>query len=288
MRLLSGARNVLHRAGIEVTRWPRRPETGIIDWALAEVIRSRDINCVIDVGGNLGLFAREMRAHGYTGRIVSFEPSPTVLPAISAAAERDPEWTVRPVALSSQAGRAELRLHKSPLLDSLLDARPGVVDQIPIMEQTGTATVELSTLAAEYPGIVAGIDEPRVLLKSDAQGHDADVLRGAGPAGLPADIVAVLVELGAQPMYSDQPPMTAVMDLLMTDQFAPVAFEPIFASSDGLRMVELDALFMRPAVDRPDWGRPDLSHQDDDLAGDGELAVGPGREKPLASNPPVC
>jgi FkbM family methyltransferase len=254
MRLLTDARHLLNRAGIDVTRWPQRPEAGVIDWALAEIFRSRGINCIIDVGGNRGQSAQRMRRLGYAGRIVSFEPSPTVLPVISAAADKDPDWTVRPVALSSKPGQAELRLHKWAELDSLLDSAPGVVDQIPLMEGTGTATITLSTLADEFPGIVAGIAEPRVVLKCDTQGHDAEVLRGAGDKGLDEAVVAVLVELAAQPIYSGQPAMTTVMDLIMNDGFTPVGFEPVFESSDGLRMVELDALFLRAEDDRPDWG----------------------------------
>jgi len=119
MRLLTGARSLVHRAGIDITRWPHRPEDGVIDWALDEVLRSRGVNCVIDVGGNRGQFARRLRTLGYTGRMVSFEPSPTTLPVISAAAARDPDWIVRPVALSSQSGEAELRLHEGPELDAL-------------------------------------------------------------------------------------------------------------------------------------------------------------------------
>ena len=248
MRLLTGARSLAHRAGIDITRWPHRPEAGVIDWALDEILRSRDINCVIDVGGNRGQSAQRLRSLGYTGRIVSFEPSPTVLPVINAAAARDPNWTVRPVALSSRPGQAELRLHKGPELDSLHDALPGVVDQIPAMEGIGTAPITMSTLADEFEQIVAGIEEPHVLLKLDTQGHDAEVLRGAGDKGLDQAVVAVLVELAAQPIYSGQPLLTTVMDQIMTDEFTPVAFEPWFESSDGLRMVELDALFMRPAA----------------------------------------
>jgi FkbM family methyltransferase len=254
MGVLTDARRLLRRTGIDVVRWPHRPESGVIDWALAEVIRSRDINCVIDVGGNRGQFAQRLRTLGYAGRIVSFEPSPTVLPDISAAAARDPDWTVRPVGLSGQAGHAELRLHKEPQLNSLYDDLPGVIEQIPKMELIGTATVRLSTLAAEFPWITSGIDEPRVLLKSDTQGHDVEVLRGAGDKGLDKAVLAVLVELAAQPVYRGQPSMTEVMDLIMSDGFTAVAFEPLFESSDGLRMVELDGLFMRPAVSKPDWG----------------------------------
>jgi FkbM family methyltransferase len=254
MRLLTGARSLVHRAGIDITRWPHRPEAGVIDWALEEVLRSRGINCVIDVGGNKGQFARRLRLLGYAGRIVSFEPSPTTLPVITAAAARDPDWIVRPVALSSQPGQAELRLHEGPELDSLLDALPGVVDQMPLMAGRGSATISLSTLESEFPGVIAGIEEPRVLLKSDTQGHDAEVLRGAGQKGLDGAVVAVLVELAAQPIYAEQVAMTTVMDLIMDDGFNAVAFEPLFESSDGLRMVELDALFLRPAADHPDWG----------------------------------
>ena len=254
MGLFTDARRLLRRSGIDIVRWPHRPESGVIDWALTEVIRSRGINCVVDVGGNRGQFAQRLRTLGYDGRIVSFEPSPTVLPDITAAAARDKNWTVRPVGLSSQGGQAELRLHKEPQLNSLLDNLPGVIEHIPKMELIGTATIALSTLAAEMPLITEGIAEPRVLLKSDTQGHDVEVLRGAGEHGLDKTVLAVLVELAAQPVYHGQPAMTAVMDLIINDGFTAVAFEPLFESSDGLRMVELDGLFMRPADDKPDWG----------------------------------
>jgi FkbM family methyltransferase len=254
MSLLADARRVVRRAGIDVVRYPHRPDSGAVDWGLAEIFRSRGINCVIDVGGNRGLFAKRLRTLGYTGRIVSFEPSPTTLPIIRAAAEKDPGWTVRPVALSSAPGEAQLNLHKGPELDSLLEALPSALDQLDTMAATGTATITLSTLEAEFPAATAGIDEPRVLLKSDTQGHDAEVLRGAGAGGLAQSVVAVLVELAAQPIYAGQPAMTTVMDLILNDGFDPVAFEPFFSSSDGLRMVELDALFLRPVSSHPDFG----------------------------------
>jgi FkbM family methyltransferase len=216
------------------------------------VLRSRDINCVIDVGGNRGHFGQLVRALGYTGRIVSFEPSPSSLPALRRLAAQDAQWEVRPIGLSAEPGTALLRLHEGPELDSLLSALPGVVDQIPIIAEIGTVPVTLSTLAIEYPEITSGIAEPRILLKSDTQGYDSEVLIGA--KGLPQEIFAVLVELSAQPIYADQPRMTKVMDILLDDGFTPVAFQPLFQSSDGLRMVELDGLFMRPDSELPDWG----------------------------------
>ena len=48
--------------------------------------------------------------------------------------------------------------------------------------------------------------------------------------------------------------MTDVMALVMGEGFTPVAFEPFWRSSDGLRMVEIDGLFMRSATGLPDYG----------------------------------
>jgi hypothetical protein len=41
---------------------------------LLDFIRDRDVSVVIDVGGNTAQFGAFLRAGGYRGRIVSFEP----------------------------------------------------------------------------------------------------------------------------------------------------------------------------------------------------------------------
>jgi FkbM family methyltransferase len=236
----------MHRAGVDVGRWPRYHDD-VLDWSLRSLLRARDINCVIDVGGNVGHFGQLVRTLGYEGRIVSFEPSPTALPTLNAAAARDRSWVVRAVGLSCEPGAAQLHLHEASELDSLLTATPDAVSRSIRMTEVGTATVNLSTLAIELPQAIANIDSPRVLLKSDTQGHDFEVLKGA-EGSLPSEVVAVLVELSAEAIYAGQPRLTRVMDFLMDDGFSPVAFQPISQSpADGLRIIELDGLFMRPA-----------------------------------------
>jgi FkbM family methyltransferase len=238
-------RDLLRRAGFDIGRWPRRPDDFVMDWALARVLRTHKVNCVMDVGGNLGHFAQLIRALGYTGRIVSYEPSPTALPTLRKAAAHDPSWLVRPIGLSAKPGNAELHLHVGSEFDSLHPALPGAATQIQRLAEVDTATITLSTVALEFTEAVAGLPRPRVLLKSDTQGHDLEVIAGA--EGLPPEVVAVLVELSAQPLYENQPRMTSIIDALQDEGFAPVAFQPISREeSDDLRMIELDGLFMRP------------------------------------------
>jgi FkbM family methyltransferase len=237
----------MHKAGIDIAKWPSRPDDLVMDPALFRLLNSLGINCVIDVGGNKGGFGQRLRALGYAGRIVSFEPSPSSLPVLTDLARRDGAWVVRPVGLSSDAGAAEIHLHAESVFDSLHAKLPDLPEQeigrYPGFRETTTATIELSTLAIEYPEAIAGISDPRVLLKSDTQGHDLEVLAGA--KGLAPEVAAVLVELSVQHIYDQQPSMTRVIDVLAAEGFTAVAFQPVTRSADDLRVIEFDGLFMR-------------------------------------------
>ena len=204
-------------SGIDVTPWPHRPEDGVIDWALAEVLRSRGVNCVIDVGGNRGQLraaAARTRLHRADRLVRAFADR------TARSSRRRPSGTrTGPSGRShcqASPAKPSCRLHKGPELDSLLDALPGVVDQVPIMEATGTATIALSTLEAEFPRSSKVSREPRVLLKSDTQGYDAEVLRGAGADGLrPAVRGGASSSWRRSRSTTDQPAMTTVMDMVM-------------------------------------------------------------------------
>jgi FkbM family methyltransferase len=245
-------RDVIRHAGFDVCRWPQRPDDLVLNWSLSAVLRAHDVNCVLDVGANNGQFGQLIRSLGYTGRIVSFEPSPTALPALRAVAARDDKWKIRPVGLAAKPGQAELHLHPASVFNSLHAALPD--DELPEADwelaqlfrrsgDTDSVTVQLSTLALEYPEAVAGLPKARVLLKTDTQGHDLEVITGG--EGVLSQVAAVLVELSALAIYKDQPRMTRVIDILQDAGFAAVAFQPVTRLADNLRAIEFDGLFMR-------------------------------------------
>lgn len=239
MSATAAVHKLLRRVGFDIVRWPRPHD---VVGALGAVLKTQRVNCVFDVGANVGDFGRQLRDLGYAGRIVSFEPSQAALPVLRNVARRDAEWIVRPVAVGAEAGSAQLYEYEGSNFNSLHRALPGAKMRFPAMVERDVATVAVTTLADERSTAFADIEEPRVLLKCDTQGHDLDVL--AGDPGLP-DVVAVLIELSAQPIYADQPYMTRVIDALRAQGFLPVVFQPVTRAADRLTAIEFDGLFVR-------------------------------------------
>jgi FkbM family methyltransferase len=209
-----------------------------------ELIRGRRIDVVLDVGANDGPFAKALRAAGYTGRIVSFEPQSEAFGRLSAAAAADPAWTGHRLALGATDGEAELHLAGNSSSSSLLEMSAQHLASAPESRYQGSESVpvaRLDTLRAELVG--AG---DRVYLKVDTQGYELEVLRGA--AGTLPQVDVVDVELSLVPLYDGAPLFDEVMHHLAGHGFVPVSLEPAFTDPADGRLLQLDGLFVRPAT----------------------------------------
>lgn len=153
---------------------PRSPLHDFLKWStLRDVIRNLGINCVLDVGANRGQFASTLRAIGYCGHIVSFEPSPHDFSILSKQFIGDLFWRGINYALGETNCIMSFNyVEKSTFLSSFnrLKQCDRTVQVIP---------VQVRRLDSIYLDIINGIEHPRVFLKMDTQGHDYEVLHGS-------------------------------------------------------------------------------------------------------------
>ena len=64
-------------------------------WAqLQQLLSHHRIRLVLDVGANIGQYAKGLRDAGFKGRIISFEPVLTAHAKLKKAAQGDALWTV--------------------------------------------------------------------------------------------------------------------------------------------------------------------------------------------------
>lgn len=163
---------------------------------LKDLLTQLRVDCVLDVGANRGQFASELRAIGYAGWILSFEPIATEFRVMQERFKGDAAWRGFPVALGSRDESKTMTVPGLTVMSSLLES---VVTE----PNARTETVQIRRLDAYLPSILPPGGVSRFFLKMDTQGYDLEVFRGA--EGVLDRIHGLQSELSIQPLYKQMP-----------------------------------------------------------------------------------
>ncbi|MEQ1826448.1 MAG: FkbM family methyltransferase, partial [Pirellula sp.] len=104
------------------------------------------IQCVLDVGANTGQFAQEIRWLGYSGRIESFEPIPSVFEKLRESANGDSQWGVHPFALGDRRETKQINVSANTPSSSFLELDSNVANAPVDLSTVGSVDVEIRTL----------------------------------------------------------------------------------------------------------------------------------------------
>lgn len=207
-----------------------------------QLFRTGAIDLVLDVGANAGDYALQLRRElGFGGGLVSFEPLASAFAALQALAGADPRWQAHHCALGEADGTATINIAGNSYSSSLLPMLPAHVAALPVSTIVATETIRVRRLddfRSELPPHVKPI-----LLKIDAQGFEAQVLRGA--AATLADVGFVEIELSLVPLYSGQALFAELAQTLRDAGFLLIAIEPAFTDGRTGELLQVDGLFKR-------------------------------------------
>jgi FkbM family methyltransferase len=232
-------RNVLRKAGIEAYRYSIHTSTGA---QLDRLLKHCHIDLVLDVGANSGQYAAGLRAHGYAGRIVSFEPLAAAHARLTAAARGDPHWSIAPrMALGDADGTVDLHVAANSFSSSILDMLPAHERAAPGSGYVASETVPLKRLDDMADGFLAGAR--RVLLKIDTQGYEDRVLAGA--AVLLGKLTAIQTELSLVPLYAGQPLFDDMRQKIEALGFELFAVFSGYVHEQTGQTLQLDGFFLR-------------------------------------------
>jgi FkbM family methyltransferase len=211
---------------------------------LRDLLAKHRIGCVFDVGANTGQFALLLRKIGYGGRIVSFEPMDQARAELERAAAGDPDWTVSPLALGAKPVDLELRIFADDTFSSLHDLRDEASTVFgEYVRQTGMQRVQVARLDDLWESLIGQKKSCPVLLKTDTQGHDLEVLQGAKHS-LSA-VAVVMTEVSIERIYEDSPTFFEIAAFLEQVGFSASGYYPLSLRPESLAMIEMDAFFVR-------------------------------------------
>ena len=236
----------------------------IPDWRLRSLAHAQHltqlfdrlgIDTVLDVGANVGGYRRFLREEvGFDGRIVSFEPVPSVFESLERGAANDPSWRGMQMALGDADGQLAINVTSRTTMCSFLtrdEARLkglGYQHLLNVTDVVRTEQVPVRRLDAVFPDALDGRPDARVFLKCDTQGFDMQVIAGAA-ASLGA-IMAVQIELSFQPIYAGAPAYGAVLEHMTGLGFDVTGVFPV-RHDELYRIVNFDCVMLNsrhPAV----------------------------------------
>jgi FkbM family methyltransferase len=210
---------------------------------LSRLLAAQRIDFVVDVGANVGQYARQLRFLGYDGDVLSFEPMLDAHTGLQRAAAADPRWHVAPrLCIGDREGQITLQVSANSESNSVLDVLPASVTVAPESRAVRREEVPITTLDAYFranPLPTAA----RVMLKLDVQGFESQVLLGAKQF-LPR-CHGLQCELSLVPLYSGQPTFVEMMTLLRDVGFELHAMLPGFTDEQTGRSLQMDGIFFR-------------------------------------------
>jgi len=242
--MLTTIKSLVHRVarrfGYDITRYP---PGGSLLRELQLLLAELEITCVLDVGAHHGETGLKLRGLGYAGHIVSFEPLPESFRMLAAQCARDPKWKAYQMALGAVEGPVPINVLTPTGLSSLLPPTEQAAREFPLnMRVQRTEVVEVRRLDRVWDECTAGMRSPAIFLKTDTQGSDLQVIRGASERL--REVRGLLVELAIRPLYRNVTPFADALAHLRNLGFEITAFEAL--GRDSCRCVlELDCLMRR-------------------------------------------
>lgn len=228
---------VSSRAGCRVVRLNVLPGSRRMS-----MLKHHGIRTVVDVGANAGQYGSELREFGFSGRIVSFEPTSQAYSTLAAKARKDRAWTAIKAAIGECEGEVTINVAANGGASSSLLPMLAFHERCaPNACYSATETVALKTLDSALDGVL----EPgeQALLKIDTQGYEDMVLKGA--RSILSHAVILECELSLVRLYEGQLLFEEMLTLLKGSGYTPVQFTPAFTDTGTGHCLQLDGIFVR-------------------------------------------
>ncbi|MDX2681955.1 FkbM family methyltransferase [Streptomyces soliscabiei] len=209
---------------------------------VAAMLELYGVNCVFDVGANTGQYAKRLRGLGYTGRIVSFEPTSETFARLEKAAAHDPDWHVYQCGLGREETTAQIHVGWQTM-NSLLSASDYGKGRYSRFAKADTEEIRVRRLAEVMDEALEGLAEPRPYLKMDTQGYDLEVFAGAGERI--AEFAGMQSEVAVLKLYEGSPGMGEAVAVYEAAGFGITGMYPVTREATTGRVIEFDCVLMR-------------------------------------------
>ena len=236
--LKTGIRGLLRVMGYDIVKYESSPTQTLLGLAKPTV------SAVVDIGANVGQFARIATEHFPQATLFCFEPLASAFVALRnwAASRQSGKTHLFNVALGDTNQRALMHVHTDHEVSSSLLETTKVVEALyPFTKPQTPIQVSMTTLDEAMSPFLNDIGGD-ILVKLDVQGFEDRVLRGA--TNTLARTKSIILEVALDPLYKEQAEFVSLVSLLDRNGFCYAGNLGQTYARDG-HVVFVDAVFRR-------------------------------------------
>lgn len=206
------------------------------------ILKMSGVDLILDVGANEGQFVENIRAGGFRGEVVSFEPLTHAYKMLLERSQNDPKWHIHPqCAIGNQQGEININVSANSVSSSILPMLENHLTSAPQSAYLRQEKVQISKLDDVSSPYMNRAIAP--FLKIDTQGYESYVLDGAQETLQRCK--GVLLELSLIPLYEGQPQWRQMVDRLEALGFSLWALVPEFTDHKTGRTLQVNGIFLR-------------------------------------------
>jgi FkbM family methyltransferase len=203
---------------------------------IKRIIAPNSSPIIFDVGANVGQTIDALRQLFLRPTIHAFEPGKVAFDSLLQTHSNLPHVRLNNLALGSKLNRQIFLENSQTDMSSFLPLGPDGWGQISNRREIEVSTVDRYCSQHEIPFID--------LLKSDTQGFDLEVIKGAQGLLNARKIRLIYLELTFQKMYQGIPPMDEIYRFISDQGFELISFYKFYYPNG--RAGWTDALFVQP------------------------------------------
>ncbi len=235
IELYNSINRFINNVGFDIRRFPGRDQRVLIKY-----LKDNTIDHCFDVGANTGQFAKRLRAVGFTGKILSFEPQKKAFEQLSKTAAGQAQWEVYNIGLGDTDGKSVINISKNSVSSSILDINQILIAAAPETSYISREDIQIKRLDSflkekAFTG--------RFFLKIDAQGFESKILEGA--EGCFDQVYALQLELACVSLYKGEKLFDEMKGFIESKGFYLSSLENGFVDPQSGRLLEVEAIFLR-------------------------------------------
>lgn len=209
-----------------------------------KLLADMKVGLVLDVGANVGQFAKELRVLGYKKRIVSFEPLSSAYKILEQESRGDKLWQIEKMGLGDNEHTAQINISGNSYSSSLLDMKPAHLAAEPASKYIGTEEITVRKLDNIFDHYYR--DGQEVFLKLDTQGYEKHVIEGA--MNCLDKISCIQMEMSLVPLYETEMLMIEMIGWMKKKGYFLWALETEFAHPETGQLLQVAGIFVRSGV----------------------------------------